>query len=529
MKARKKLLALFLALCMTASLAACGGGSDTSSGTESGSSETSEAVSQGETGSGNESSDEVTTLSIYINHSWYGVEKFEGIIPEAITEATGVVLDPTVAVDQTQLGVMIASGELPDLVYTQELLDRMSDASVSYAYDDLIEEYNVDWEIPETQQGIAKGYSKDGKVYTILNHYSDKSDWEDCSAVPMVGAITYRKDIYEDIGSPEIRSFDDMFTVMGMVKEAYPDMVPLKLNEVWNLDTLRGYAGLGQLEYLEQEDGSYIHYTRDPRYKELLLWLNECYLNGYIVPDDPFFINGSTAIADDKYFFGCSCTQNGLPTYNSTLAAIDPSYVAVELVPFEDSFFGISDLGWSGTFITKSNKDPEASIKFIQWMFTPEAQALTQMGREGIEYTLDENGLPQFSDEWIAANNAGTLNTEYNPWFYLGGSEIVEAESRCAVLDPEWVEDADAVIRTQYDNYPWITAARPIGDIDEKVVEDKVTEIRKTYEQKIILAESAEQAAALYDEYLDIVNQTGLEDVEAYVTDRVAEVKPLYE
>mgnify|MGYP000606327754 CR=1 FL=1 len=72
---------------------ACGGGSDTSSGTESGGSETSEAASQGETGSGNESSDEVTTLSIYINHSWYGVEKFEGIIPEAITEATGVVLD----------------------------------------------------------------------------------------------------------------------------------------------------------------------------------------------------------------------------------------------------------------------------------------------------------------------------------------------------------------------------------------------------------------------------------------------------
>lgn len=177
MKARKKLLALFLALCMTASLAACGGGSDTSSGTESGSSETSEAVSQGETGSGNESSDEVTTLSIYINHSWYGVEKFEGIIPEAITEATGVVLDPTVAVDQSQLGVMIASGELPDLVYTQELLDRMSDASVSYAYDDLIEEYNVDWEIPETQQGIAKGYSKDGKVYTILNHYFNRDHY----------------------------------------------------------------------------------------------------------------------------------------------------------------------------------------------------------------------------------------------------------------------------------------------------------------------------------------------------------------
>ena len=303
----------------------------------------------------------------------------------------------------------------------------------------------------------------------------------------------------------------------------------LKINETWNLDTLRGYAGLGQLEYLEQDDGTYKHYTRDPRYKDILMWLNDCYRNGYVVPDDPFFVKGSTAIADDKYFFGCSCTQNGLPGYNSTLAGIDPSYVAAELVPFEGSFFGVSDLGWSGTFITKSCSDPETAIKFIAWMFTPEAQALTQMGREGIEYTLDENGLPQFSEEWIAATNAGTINTDYNPMFYLGGSEIVEAESRCAVLDPELVGAADEVIRTHYDNYPWVTAARPIGDIDEKVAEDKIKEIRVTYEQKIVLADSAEQAEALYNEYIEIAEQTGLAGVEEYVTKKVTEVMPLYE
>lgn len=525
MKKSKRVFAMLMALCLVFSLAACGNSGESSA---SGTSGTDASATDGSE-SGDAASKDVKTLSIFINHSWYAVEKFEGIIPEAITEATGIVLDPTIAVDQNQLGVMIASGEMPDLVYTQDLIDRMSDGTVSYAYDDLISEYNVDWDIPTKQQAIAKGYSKDGKIYTVLNHYSEKSDWKDSNAVPMVGTITYRKDIYEAIGSPEVKNFDDMFNMMGKAKEAYPDVVPLKLNQNWNIDSLRDYAGLGQLEYLKQDDGTYTHYTRDSRYKDILLWLNKCYLNGYVVPDDPFFVKGSTAIADDKYFLGCNCTQNGLPTYNATLAGIDPSFVAAELVPFEDSFFGISNLGWSGTFITKSNKDPEASIKFIQWMFTPEAQALTQMGREGTEYTLNENGLPQFSDKWIAASNAGTLNTDYNPWFYLGGSETVEAESRCAVLDPALVADADAVVRSHFDNYPWVMAARPIGDSDEKVKEDKVTEIRKTYEQKIILAESAEQAAKLYDEYIKIADQTGLKDVEAFVSKKVEEVMPLYQ
>lgn len=528
MKARKKLLALFLALCMTASLAACGGGSDTSSGTESGGSETSEAASQGETGSGEETSGETKTLSIFVNHTWWPVENFEGIVPEAMTEATGVVLDPTIAVDGNQLGVMIASGELPDIVWTQTLLDRMSDPGVSYSYEELIEEYGVDWELTAEQLQIARGYAADGKAYTVLDHLDSMDAWEETNAVPMVGAMTMRKDIYEALGSPALESLDDMYNVMGMVKEQYPDMVPLKLNENWNTEVFRDLVGMGAPKYIEQEDGSYVHYTMDPRYKDMMLWLNKCYRAGYIVPDDPFFVTGSTAIPDDQYFFGCSCTQNGITSLNATLAAIDPSYQFCEMVPFEESSFTTSDLGWSGAFISKNCEDPETAIKFIAWTFSPEGQALTQMGREGIDYTLDENGLPQFSEEWTEAVNNGTHSEVFNAEWSIGRSEIIEAETRCATLDQELVGEADAVIKEKFDNYPWVEAARPVGESDEKIIEDKITETVLTYEQKIILAETEEAAEATYQEYVDICDQTGLDKVEQYVTEKIKETKPLY-
>lgn len=522
----KRVLAAVLTVGMLAgSLVGCGSTPAESSTGGSGDADTGAETDGGDTADAG--SGELKKLSIFIDHTWYPVDSFTGIIPEEIKKRTGIDLDVTVAVDDSQLGVMIASGELPDLVYTQRLLDRLSDDNVCYSYEDLIEEYNVDWEIPAKQLGIARGYSKDGKAYTVLNLYSDKSDWEKTSATPMVGSMAYRKDIYDAIGSPEINNLDDMFSVMGTVKEKYPDMVPLQLNENWNTEVFRDLLGMGALKYIEQEDGSYIHYSEDPRYKDMLMWLNKCYLNGYIVPDDKYFVSGSTAIATDKYFFSCICTQNGLA--NADLSAIDPSYVLYEMKPFDTASYAQSNLGWSGVFISKNNKDPEASIKFIQQMFTPEMQKLSQMGREGIDYTLNEEGLPEFSEDWKKASEANTLKVDYNNWFYLGGSAIVEAEGRVAVYKPEWVADAYPEINKRYDNLPWIEAARPLGESDEKIIEDKIVELVKVYEQKIILANSQDEAAALYDEYIKNAGTTGIEKLDAYMTDKIAEIMPLYQ
>ena len=53
-----------------------------------------------------------TELTVWLNHTWYPTDEFVGIIPDAIREKTGVTLDPTRAVDESQLGLMIASGDL---------------------------------------------------------------------------------------------------------------------------------------------------------------------------------------------------------------------------------------------------------------------------------------------------------------------------------------------------------------------------------------------------------------------------------
>ena len=475
--------------------------------------------------------DDVVTLTVFIDHSWYPVESFTGIIPETITEKTGVKLDVTVALDSNQLGVMLASGELPDLVYTQTMVDRFSDGDVCYSYEDLIAQYCPDWQVSAKQLGIARNYSEDGIAYTLLNHYSEKKDWENSNAVPMVGSLLMRGDILDALGEKQPTSFDELFELFGKVKAAYPDMVPLKVNENWNTLVFRYLNGISQLEFLEQPDGSYIHFTQDPRYKDMLLWLNKCYQAGYIVPDDPFYVKGSTAIPDDKWFASCASTQNSITGTNATLAGIDPSYYAIEMVPFEESSYLTSDTGWCGLFITKNCSNPEAAIKMMQWMFSDEGQKITQMGREGIEYTLNDQGLPEFSQEWKDALAAGSNehNSKYNPWFYFGGSEIVEADSRCATTDPKWVAECYRVIRERFDNLPWVMAALPKGDSDEKVIYNKIEDLRSTTEAKVILAATTEEASAIFDQFIETEKQIGIDELDEFMKNEIDRILPQFQ
>ena len=470
------------------------------------------------------------TLTVFIDHSWYPVEKFTGFIPEEITRLTGVVLDPTIALDDKQLGVILGSGDLPDLIYTSLLIDQISNPELAYSYEELIEKYDTGWIIPPKQLGIARGYAEDNLAYTVLMHYSEKESWEGSQSVPMVGTLIYRKDMWEKLGSPSMTTFDELFDVFTKAKEEFPELTNvLKLNENWNTIVFRDFIGLGQLEFIEQPDGKHIHYSQDAKYKEMLAWLSKCWRAGFLSPDESYFVKGSTVGPAGTWFANSSCTQNGIPGAITDHQKIDPSFVVAEMVPFPDANYAMSDVGWSGVFISKDCADPEAAIRFMEWMFTPEGQALTQMGRPGIDYTLSESGFPVFSAEWKQAIEDKTHNDVYNPWFYFGGSEIVEADSRVATLDPALVADAYAVMREKFDNLPWISAALPKGFSDEKVILDKIQEMVKVYEPKLIMANTDEEFEALYAEFITNAERTGATTLNEYMDSRIAELKPLYE
>lgn len=376
------------------------------------------------------------TFDVFINHTWYWTDKFTGIIPEEITKRTGVTLNPTRAADDKQLGLMIASGDLPELVYTDTQIDRLSDSQFCCAWNELIEEHAPDFRPADMSIMIAKSFSKDDNYYTILNAFSTEEEWKAAkSGAPSFPSLLYREDIIQELGNPSMKTIDDYLNVMGMVKEKYPDMTPLIMDQTFLLKPIKqwmipGWTS-GAYELCRLDDGSIIFMTSSPQYIDFLRFANTCYRNGFISADNFAFKDDSQSLqiaVTGKAFSYCWYTGNNTAEQLTSLTQKngDPDALWQHAAPLvDDAKLYMAGIGWSGVFITKNCKDPARAIKFMQWMFSDEGQRLTQWGREGIDYTLDDNGCPVFSDEWNEARNDERIFYEkYNPAFYFGISGV---------------------------------------------------------------------------------------------------------
>ena len=471
------------------------------------------------------------TLSVFINFSWYSTESFTGIIPEEITRRTGIKLEPTRAVDNNQLGVLVASGELPDLVFTSKLLDTLSDPSVSYSYNELIDQYGLDWEVDNSRIVNAKAFSGDDHYYFLHSHAATDEDWQNTTAAPMVASMIYRHDMLEELGNPEIKNAGDLENVLGMVKDKWPDVTPLVFSvDAWYLNPLKTWNNCS-LQYFDvDENGQCQIVAKSKPFYDYLKYCNRLYQKGLIKAECFSWDTAAarTEMCSGKAFANIGSTQYG-PGYYSAILEEYPQAELREMMPLSDYKLNESDLGWAGTFITKNNKYPEESIRFMQFLFSEEGQKLTQWGREGIEYTIGEDGLPVFSQEWTESVDNNTNAEIYNPWFYFGGSKILEAEARCAV-EPETFRESNNAIRLSYHNEPWYAYSVPKdADGDYKVIYDKMVDYVKTNGQaKVIISANDEEFETNYANFISQLDSIGVDALAEFMTPRLQEAMELF-
>ena len=61
--------------------------------------------------------EEPVTLTMFVDETWWPYEKWEGAIPEQFNLNANVRIEVTRAADANQLPLMVASGEMPDIVF----------------------------------------------------------------------------------------------------------------------------------------------------------------------------------------------------------------------------------------------------------------------------------------------------------------------------------------------------------------------------------------------------------------------------
>lgn len=478
--------------------------------------------------------EEPVTLDLFVDFTWFPHDTWEGIIPAELTKNGGVAFEVTRAADGGQLGLMIASGELPDLVWTSDSLSKLCDPELVYSYDELIEKYNVDWQPDNERIGIAKTHNidpDDPHYYTIVQNYNTQAEWAEARGVaPGLSGLYYRKDIWEALGSPDMSTLEGIMNVLGMVKEQYPDMIPLNAgNNYWRLSPFCDWISGAEFQYVDEEGNVKLRDTTEKFY-DFLKYVNTMYRNGYFPIE-----NLALTVEDDarQQMITGQCFMyewNARPTPQMENLNLDlrkeipDGRIALCPIPDDAVEMQRANAGWAGLFISRNCKDPEAAIKMVAYLNSAEGRHLALWGREGIDWIADEYGAPQFTEEYVTARAQDDFSAKYANEWYMCTTELDEAYTYFSGLDAEnladFTKNLDKVV-----SHPELAVARPASGTDEAVILSKINDARNAEMVKIYTAETDEAFEAAYQSWMGILKQIGVEQLEAYMTKQAAELK----
>lgn len=472
----------------------------------------------------------VKELSLFIDAPWYPVKEWKGPVAEKITEKTGVKLNVTVATDDKQLPLMIASGDLPDLVFTNANINRMSDSKLSYPWNELIEKYAPDFKIDPTR--IAIHTMNDGNFYTFRNSFATQEEMaQNKYSIGSDGnpGIAVREDILKELGNPPLQSLDDFTKVLGMVKEKYPDMVPLMMDKEWiEQYFLQQFGTEALLDGWYERDGKVDYAIRQPKMVEFFKFMNSLYRNGYILAENFAFANDQI---DDQYVTSGKAFAHGY-----TVTAADSDNIKIKssggsftfkMLPSalsKDAKVVSTGLGFAGTFITKKNKDPEASIKFIQYLASDEGKKLTMFGVEGEHWTWNDAGYPDLK---YNPTDADFMNGNGIKWWYLYNDGVTEGMLSYVPGTQKTQALMETKAITTYKPAVGLIQTQP--DSKEKTIKTKIDEMIKNEKVKIYLANSEEEAVAKYENMVKTAENMGLQELVDWANETYQQKKNLFE
>jgi len=468
-------------------------------------------------------------LSMFIDMSWYPVKEWKGPIAEAITEKTGVKLNITVATDDNQLPAMIASGNLPDLIFTNSQVDRLSNPNLSYAWDDLIEKYAPDFEIDPMRKLV--NMAPDGKFYTVRNAFATQAEWDaNKYALGNDGnpGVAVRTDIMQELGNPKIQSLDDFVHVLEQVKAKHPDMVPLVMDPNWEEQYFKAQFGIdvGGSELYEGNDGKLHFYLTHPKMLDYYKFMNSLYRKGLILAENFAFSNDQI---DDDYADSGKAFAH---MHTVSIAESDNLDAQKKGQPFKwqmlptalspDAVLVSDGTGFAGTFITKNNKHPAESIHFLKYLASDEGKKLVMFGIEGKDWKMNPEGYPEFN---YNPNDSDYVNSQGLKWYYFYSDAIVEG-LRAYVPGSQTTE---ALLQVKK-----ITKVRPVlglihapADSEQATIKTKIDDLVQNLRTKIFLAKSEDEAVQAYNDMMKKAEQYGMSKFEQWATEQFASKKDL--
>ncbi|ANE48705.1 ABC transporter substrate-binding protein [Paenibacillus swuensis] len=488
------------------------------------------------------------TLDWYVNFSWASKDWGKTVVTKYITKKTGVNLKMIIPAGNEieKLNTMIASGKLPDLLtisWSEDVVKQLIDSGMVLPLNELAKEYDPYFFKVTDPAKLAWYTQEDGNVYGLPNYSVSPMDYKKYGDTYTSNqTFIVRKDMYEALGKPDMRTPEGFLGALKAAKEKYPKvngqpLIPLGLTEFHDKGSYSMMNG-DKLDSLLQnflaipmaKDGKVYDRTTDPEFIKWMKVFRQANEEGLLSKE--VFIDKRQQM-DEKFtqgrYFASLYQANDMAGQNEEIYRNDKNrvYIAVdgpanaEMTP--PTLYGPGISGWTLTLISKNVKNKERAIKFLSYLVSEEGQRDFYLGEKGVTYdTIDgkDQILPKLLEEKKKSEEAYFTKYGLEGASWLGDSNILQQwqpPSKDPVKQPrDWTKG-------KLVDFSAFELTMPGGMTPEGVKANKISLLWGDTLPKLMLAKTEADFDKLWDTFIKKRDSLGFKEVEEYRQKRYEE------
>lgn len=508
-KAKKVVSAVLAGVMASAMVAGCGqssGGSDSSTAaSSSAAAATTAAAAEAATetadaGEGAAKYPEFITVDVFDSQANYqGIQSgwFAKIVKDKFNMELNIIAPNVAGGGDTLFQTRSANGNLGDLILTNANKGRLQDLVTAGLVLDMTDYMKDASYLNEYPDAIAKCnslVSEDG-IYAIPSSVSLLTADQPGEVTDPTCALCLRWDIYQQIGAPEIDTFEDLLPVLQQMQEAagtsdsgkqvyamslFSDWDSTYMQNAFTIGQALGYdiLGFAQLDITTGDVYSII--DDDSPYVRALKFYYQANQMGLIDPESTTqnYDTMASKMSDGAilYSFWPWC---GMGLYNSTdHTAEGKGFMPVPMKEARFMSYGPNPYGSTDfdIMVGSQAQDPQRMVDFINWLYSPEAvvcsgsQTASAPGPEGLTWELNSEGKPEFTDfgkqVLIKKDQTAVVPDEWGGGTYYDGRSALNYQ-------PVGIKDVNPDTGNPYNYQMWdsyydLTATALSKDYEEK-------------------------------------------------------------
>jgi putative aldouronate transport system substrate-binding protein len=491
---------------------------------------------------------EPITFTMFCGDQLQAPDKNNPVVKK-VQELTGVTIEFEFLVGDLmqKMGVIIASGEYPDLMNPSQARSIAMEAGVFIPLDDYLTSGKYPNLLKHYEPYLDKMRAASGnqnKIFLMDNFGRYYGDWR--PTYHNAPAFWLQKDVLADAGYPNPKTLDEYFALIENYVKKYPkidgqDTLGFEiLSFDWRSFCLKnapqhliGHPNDGDV-VVDQETFVADLYQNKDYAKRYYKKLNEMYHKGIISAEtftqnyDQYLAKISTGRVVGMFdqFWNFQDGERPLRAeqkWERTYVPLDITYEGYTGRYLDAPTF----TGGNGMGITTACKDPERALQYIDTMLSEDMQKLLQWGIEGLSYEVDENGMFYRTEEqrlksrdatWVNQNMADQLWNQFPKiqGVFSDGNWCSPNEQPSEVLatqaeyDQNFLAQYGFKLPTEFLSPPPEPVTKDYYPVWAYTIEDgseardainKITELENKYLPRLII-EDADKFDAAWDAYV---------------------------